>query len=184
MSAELQKAEGEMKKVIARLTSEFAALRTGRAQVSILEGIKVEYYGSMVPLQQVANVAVIDGRSLEIKPWDKEALAAIEQAMLKSDLGIHPQNDGKVIRLNLPALTEERRKDLIRVIRKQAEDFRVSVRNIRRDAVEELKKSEKDKKISKDELFRLEQSIQKMTDQYVKKVDEILAAKEKEILEV
>lgn len=184
MIPELQKSEAEMKKVISRMASEFSALRTGRAHVSLLEGIKLDYYGSLLPIHQVANIAIVDARTLEIKPWDKEALLAVEQAIIKSDLGIHPQSDGKVIRITLPALTEERRRDLTRLARKQAEDFRVAVRNIRRESVEELKKQEKDKKISKDDLFKLEQAIQKLTDQYIKNVDDLLTLKEKEILEV
>lgn len=184
MSPIEQKAEDQMKKVIDRLRSELSSLRTGRAQVSMLEGIKVDYLGAILPIQQLANVSALDGRTLEIKPWDKEGLQAIEQAILKSDLGITPQNDGKVLRIGFPALTMERRKELTRLIKKQAEDFRVAVRNVRRDIVEELKKSEKEKKISKDELFKSEQGIQKLTDRYIKNIDDLLAAKEKEVMEV
>ena len=176
-------AEEQMKKVIARLQSEFSSLRTGRANASLLDGIKVEYYGSVVPLSQVANVSAADGRTLEVKPWDKEGLTAAEQAILKSDLGITPMNDGKILRISIPSPTAERRKELVRVLRKQAEDFRVAVRSVRRETVEELKKAEKDKKISQDELHRSEQDIQKLTDQYVKTIDSLLALKEKEVLE-
>lgn len=181
---EIQKTEDQMKKVIGRLQTEFSSLRTGRAHVSLLEGIKADYLGSVLAINQLANISAMDGRSLEIKPWDKEGLQAIEQAILKSDLGITPQNDGKTLRLTLPTLTTERRKELIRVVRKQAEDFRVAIRNIRREIVEEMKKQEKEKKISKDDLFKLEQNIQKLTDRYIKNVDELVALKEKEILEV
>lgn len=181
---ETQKAEEQMKKVIARLQSEFASIRTGRAHVSLLEGIKLEYYGSMVPINQLANISAIDGRTLEIKPWDKEGLQIIEKGILKSELGVTPLNDGKTLKISLPSPTAERRNELIRIIKKQAEDFRVTIRNIRRDIVEEVKKSEKEKKISKDDLRRSEQSIQKLTDHYVKTVDDLLSAKEKEILEV
>jgi len=181
---ENEKAEELMKKVIAKLQSEFASLRTGRAHISQLEGIKVEYYGAVVPINQVANVSATDGRTLEIKPWDKEGLQAIEQAILKSDLGITPLNDGKILRLSLPTLTTERRKDLARIVRKQAEDFRIVIRNVRRDSVEELKKQEKEKAISQDDLHRGEQEIQKLTDQYIKNIDAFLATKEKEIMEV
>ena len=180
----IQKAEDQMKKVIERLQSEFTALRTGRASIALLDGIKAEYYGTPTPLAQMASVAVADARTLEIKPWDKEGLQLIEQAIMKSDLGITPQNDGKVLRLTLPTMTTERRKDLTKVVKKLSEEFRVGIRNVRRDAVEVLKKSEKDKQISKDELFKQEQLIQKLTDRYVKNVDDLLAAKEKEIMEV
>ena len=179
-----EQAEQNMKKVIERLHSEFASLRTGRASVALLEGLKVEYYGAVTPVNQLANISAVDARTLEIKPWDKEGLQAIEQAIQKSDLGLTPQNDGKMIRLNLPSPTMERRKELSRMIKKQAEEYRVQVRNIRRDSVEELKKQEKDKKISQDDLRRSEQDIQKLTDRYVKDIDQILANKEKEILEV
>ncbi len=178
--SEMDKAEELMKKVIARVQSEFASLRTGRANVSLLEGIKADYHGSMLAINQLANISAADGKTLEIKPWDKEGLQLIEQAILKSDLGITPQNDGKILRLSLPAMTTERRKDMSRVIKKQAEDYRVAIRNLRRDSVEELKKSEKDKKISKDDLFKQEQMVQKLTDRYIKNVDDLLAAKEKE----
>ncbi len=173
-----------MKKVIVKLQSEFASLRTGRAHVSLLEGIKVDYYGSMVPISQVANVSAADGRTLEVKPWDKEGLQAIEQAIMKSDLGVTPQNDGKMLRISLPSPTTERRKELTKVLHKHAEDFRVAIRNVRRDIIEEMNKSEKDKKITQDDLRRGEQEIQKLTDQYIKNIESLLAAKEKEIMEV
>ena len=179
-----EKAEDLMKKSIAKLQQEFSALRTGRATVAILETIKVEYYGTVVPINQVANVSASDARTLEVKPWDKEGLQAVEQAILKSDLGVTPVSDGKMLRLNFPSPTMERRKDLTRLVHKQAEEFRVQVRNIRRDTIEELKKMEKEKKISEDELRRSEQDIQKLTDHYIKTIDGLLAVKEKEILEV
>ena len=179
-----EQAEMHMKKVIEQLHQEFGAVRTGRASAALLEGLKVEYYGAPSSVNQLANISAVDGRTLEIKPWDKEGLQAIEQAILKSDLGLSPQSDGKIIRLTLPTPTMDRRKELTRMIKKQAEDFRVKVRNIRRDSVEELKKQEKEKKISQDDLRRSEQEIQKITDHYVKSIDNILANKEKEILEV
>ncbi len=182
--SEIQKAEDHMKKVIEKLQAEFASMRTGRAHISMVEGIKVEMYGSMMPMNQVASLSVSDGRSIEIKPWDKEALKGIETAIMKSDLGITPQNDGKVIRLTMPAPTTERKKEIIRLLHKQSEGYRVMVRNVRRDAVELLKKEEKDKKISEDDLRRSEQQVQKLTDQYIKNVDTLLAAKEKEVMEV
>ncbi len=173
-----------MKKVISSLGQEFSTIRTGRANVALLDSLKVDYYGSMVPVNQVANVSAADARTIEVKPWDKAGMQAIEQAILKSDLGLNPANDGKVMRLTLPAPTMERRKDLIKTVHKVAEDFRVQIRNLRRDAVEEQKKLEKDKKISQDDLRRVEQEIQKLTDTYIKNIDSLLAAKEKEILEV
>ncbi len=172
-----------MKKVIVRMRSEYSSIRTGRAHVSLLEGIRVDYYGTPTSIQQMASVSAIDAKTLEIRPWDKEGLQAIEQAILKSDLGITPLNDGKALKISLPTLTTERRTELTRVVRKQSEEFRVAIRNIRRDIVEELKKSEKEKKISQDDLRRSEQSIQKLTDTYVKQADEVLAQKEKDILE-
>lgn len=181
--SEPQRIEIEMKKTVERLKTDFASLRTGRAHIQMLEGIKVEYFGSFLPVQQVAGISVTDARTLEIKPWDKEALKNIEQAVLKSDLGITPLNDGKCLRLSLPTLTTERRKDLVRVIRKQAEDFRIAIRNLRREGVEEIKKQEKDKKISQDDLKRLEHEIQKLTDQYIKNIEDLILAKEKDILE-
>jgi len=173
-----------MKKVLAKLGQELASLRTGRANVALLENLKVEYYGSFVPVNQVGNISAPDARTLEIKPWDPEGLKAVEQAILKSDLGLTPVNDGNILRLSIPAPTMERRKDLTRIVHKVAEEFRVQVRNIRRDAVEEQKKLEKEKKISQDDLKRSEQDIQKLTDQYIKSIDSLLSAKEKEILEV
>lgn len=179
----MQMAEVEMRKCLDKFKSELQSYRTGRAHVSILEGIKAEYFGSFVPLTQVATISITEARTFELKPWDPEGLKAIEQAILKSDLGLTPMNDGKVIRLNLPAPTEERKKEIIRVVHKLAEDFRVNIRNVRRECVESLKKSEKEKKISKDELHRSEQTVQKTTDHYIKLIDESLLNKEKEILE-
>lgn len=176
--------DDQMKKVIDRLQSELAMIRTGRAHVSLVDGLKVEYYGTPTPIQQVCSISVADARTLELKPWDKEALKPIETAILKSELGITPLNDGKVIRLTMPTPTTERRKELVKVVKKQSEDFRVAVRNVRRDGVEAFKKQEKEKKITQDDLKRLEQEIQKLTDHYIKKIDELLAIKEKEIMEV
>jgi ribosome recycling factor len=182
--SEMKIFDDQMKKVIERLQAEYATIRTGRAHVSLVEHVKVEYYGSLVPIQQVCSISIADARTLELKPWDKEALKPIEQALLKSELGITPLNDGKVIRLTMPTPTTERRKEIVKVVKKQSEDFRVAIRNVRREAVESFKKQEKDKMISQDDLKRLEQEIQKLTDHYVKKIDELLAIKEKEVMEV
>jgi len=180
----LSSVESLMQKTVDKMKSDFSTLRTGRASAAILENIKVEYYGALTPLNQVAAIAVPEPRMIEIRPWDKSVFQAIEKAIQKSDLGLNPNNDGSAIRLQIPALTEERRKDLIKVMRKLAEEYRVTVRNERRDAVEQLKKSEKAKEIAEDERKLGEQDIQKLTDAFVKKIDEMLAAKERDIMEV
>lgn len=180
----IQQLEDQMKKTLDKMRADFSTLRTGRASTALLEQIRVEYYGTLTPLNQVAQIAAPEARTLEIRPWDKTVIAAVEKAILKSELGLTPNNDGNTIRLQIPALTEERRRDLIKVVRKMAEEFRVSIRNLRREGVERLKKSEKAKEISEDDLATAEQEIQKMTDLYVKKVDEFLAAKERDITEV
>lgn len=180
----MERSEDLMKKVIVKMQSEYASIRTGRAHTGLLDGIRVDYLGTLLPINQLGNVAALDARTLEIKPWDKASLQMIEQAILKSDIGLTPQNDGKSIRLSLPSLTTERRSEMVKMVRKQSEEYRVAVRNLRRVAVEDLKKQEKDKKISKDDLFKQEQLIQKLTDKYVKNVDDVTAAKEKEILDV
>ena len=173
-----------MKKTIDRVKVEFSSIRTGRANAALLEGIKVENYGTMMPVNQVAGISVPDGRTIEIKPWDASSLASIEKAILKSELGITPVNDGKMIRLSVPSMTEERRRDLIKVVNKQAEDFRISIRNERRQMAENIKKAEKDKKITEDDRKTAEAQLQKLTDTYIQKVDEIVKTKEKEIAEV
>jgi ribosome recycling factor len=176
--------ESQMQKTLDKMKSDFATLRTGRASSALLENIRVDYYGAATPINQLANVSVPEARMLEIRAWDKGAMGAIEKAIQKSDLGLTPSNDGSIIRLQIPKLTEERRKDLIRVVRKMSEEYRVSIRNERRDGVEKLKKSEKAKEITEDDLKSAEQEIQKMTDSHIKKVDEMLAAKERDIMEV
>jgi len=176
--------ESQMTRTVEKTRSDFATLRTGRANASLLEGIRVDYYGTPVPLKQIANIGTPEARTLEIRPWDKSSVQAIEKAIQKSDLGLTPNNDGSVIRLQIPALTEERRKDLIKVVRKMTEEYRVSLRNERRDAVERLKKSHKAKEISEDDLASGEAEIQKLTDRYIKEVDELLASKERDIMEV
>jgi len=176
--------ENQMQKTLEKMKGDFSTLRTGRASAALLENVRVDYYGAMTPINQLANVAAPEGRTLEIRAWDKAAVQAIEKAIQKSDLGLTPSNDGSVIRLQIPTLTEERRKDLIRVVRKMSEEYRVSIRNERRDGVEKLKKSEKVKEITEDDRQTAEHEIQKMTDTYVKKVDEMLASKERDIMEV
>lgn len=173
-----------MKKTIEKLHNDFATVRTGRASPAILESIRVEYYGSLVPLSQVGNIAVTEARVMEVRPWDVGSLPAIEKAILNANLGVTPNNDGKIVRLVFPALNEERRKELVKVVKKLAEEFRVSLRNIRRDALEKIKQAEKNKEMSQDLKAQNEEKIQGLTNNYIKKVDEILAAKEKDILEI
>lgn len=166
------------------LGRELARLRTGRASISIFDGIKVDYYGTPTPLNQVATLATPEPRLITLQPWDTSQIQTIEKAILASDLGLTPVNDGKVIRIQIPQLTEERRHEIIRVARRYAEESRVSVRNARRDANEALKKLEKDKTISQDELKKAQNDVQKTTDSEIKRVDEIFDKKEKEITEV
>jgi ribosome recycling factor len=176
--------EDKIKKSLAKMREDFATLRTGRATGNLLDHLKVDYYGSTVPLKQVAAVGVPDGRTIEVKPWDVSALQAIEKAIQMSDLGLNPNNDGKIIRLAVPSLTEERRKELCRVVRKMAEEFRVSIRNDRREALEKIKGMEKEKVISEDQRKAAETSLQGLTDSNIKLIDQSLAAKEKDIMEV
>ena len=177
-----EQAKANMEKAIESLNSELKKVRTGRANVSMLDSVKVEYYGSQSPINQVASVSCPDAKSFLIAPWEASVLREIEQAIVKSDLGMTPQNDGKVIRLKLPDLTEERRKQLVKQIKKTVEDARVSVRMARRDANDELKKAQKDKVISEDEQKQGQDEIQKLTDDYIAKVDKIGNEKEKSLM--
>ena len=177
-------AEQRMNKSVDALKHELGAIRTGRAHTSLLEHIKVNYYGSEMPLNQVANIAVQDARTLSISAWDKKTITSIEKAILNSDLGLNPITAGEVIRVPLPPLNEERRKELIKVVRAEGEKARVAVRNIRRDAIHAFKEMIKDKTIAQDEERRSEENVQKMTDAHIASVDKILEAKEKEIMEV
>ncbi len=176
--------EGQMQKTMDKMRADFSTLRTGRASSALLENLRVDYYGTMTPINQLANISTPEARTIEVRAWDKAAIQPIERAIQKSDLGLNPSNDGTLIRLQIPKLTEERRKDLIRVVRKMSEEYRVALRNERRDAVEKIKKSEKAKEITEDDLKSAENEIQKMTDSFVKKVDEMLANKERDIMEV
>lgn len=177
-------AEERMEKALSSLDKDFTKLRTGRAATSLVEDIKVDYYGTPTPVQQLASVAVPDSRTVTIQPWDKSAFALVEKAILKSDLGLTPMNDGKLIRISIPALTEERRKELTKVAKKYTEDAKVALRNIRRDVNEALKKLEKDKILSEDELKKAMDEVQKLTDGFVAKADTRAALKEKEIMEI
>ncbi|MEN6437470.1 MAG: ribosome recycling factor [Syntrophobacter sp.] len=172
-----------MNKAVETLESDYKKLRTGRASVSLVDGIRVDYYGTPTPLSQLATLTIPDPRTIMIQPWDTSVVGEIEKAILKSELGLTPMNDGKAIRINIPPLTADRRKDLVKVVKKKAEESKVAVRNIRRDINEKIKDLKKDKKVSEDEQFRAQDEIQKITDDYVKKVDSVYGSKEKEILE-
>ena len=180
----LEDMDDRMGKAVEALKREYSRLRTGRASVSLLDGIKVSYYDTPTPLNQIASLAVPESRLIVIQPWDKTAIGEIEKAILKSELGLTPINDGKVIRIAIPALTEERRKELVKVARKMAEDNKVAVRNIRRDANDMLKDLKKEKEITEDELYRSQEEVQKKTDQFISQVDDLCTVKEKEILEI
>ena len=177
-------AEHLMKKTIDRLHADFLTVRTGRASANILDGVRVNYYGSMVPLQQVGNVVVAEARTIEIRPWEVNVIPEIEKAILGANLGVTPHNDGKILRLSFPPLTEDRRKDLVKVVKKLAEDFRISLRNERRDAIEKIKAAEKSKEITQDARTQAEERISALTNTYIKKIDEIVVQKEKDILEI
>ena len=185
MNADIQLRTTErMKKSIEALKHEFAKIRTGRAHPSLLEHVHVNYYGNDVPLSQVANINAEDSRTLAITPWERNMVPAVEKAILTSDLGLNPSSTGEVIRVPLPPLTEQRRKDLIKVVRHEAENGRVAVRNIRRDANAELKSALKDKQLSEDDEKRGEEQIQKLTDQYIKEIDALLEEKEADLLAI
>ena len=174
--------ESKMKKTCEALTAQLATLRAGRANASVLDQIQVEYYGSPTPIQQVASISTPDPRTLLIQPWDGSVLKGIEKAILASDLGINPQNDGRVIRLVFPQLTEERRKDLTKQVKKYAEDAKVAMRNIRRDGMDYVKKLKKNSEITEDDQKKAEKDLQDLLDKSIKKVDAALAAKEKELM--
>lgn len=176
--------KNHMEKTIDALRREYQKVRTGRASTSLLEDIKVDYYGNPSPLSAVATLAVPEARTITISPWESKMIPPIEKAILNANIGLTPSNDGRLIRLILPPLTEERRKEIVKDLRRKAEDDKVALRNIRRDAIDRLKKLEKDKKISEDELKRSEKEVQDVTDKHVAKVDEVLAHKEKEVMEV
>ncbi|MBU0494477.1 MAG: ribosome recycling factor [Chloroflexi bacterium] len=180
----LEEAEGKMSNAEEALRSELATIRTGRASPAILERLHVEYYGVSTPLNQAASISAPEPRLLIVNPWERQMLTVIEKAILKSDLGLNPINDGQVLRLAIPALTEERRRELVRSVGKRVEEGRVAVRNCRRDAQNDLRKLEKDKEISQDDLYRGQEQLQDLTDRYIKQVDEIGARKETEILEI
>src|SRR4030065_2497244 len=173
-----------MDKAIESLKKDIAGIRTGRASLGIFEGITVDYYGTPTPINQVATMSVPESRLITIQPWDPKIISEIEKAIQKSDLGLNPNNDGKIIRIAIPSLTEDRRKEIVKHVHKRGDEAKVAVRNIRRDSNEEMKKLEKDKHVSEDETQRAIEDIQKITDNYIKKVDETVSHKEKEVMEV
>lgn len=185
MISDLKKnTESRMSKSVDSLTESLQSIRAGRANTSLLDKIYVDYYGQQSPLNQVASLSAPEARLLAIQPWDATLIPEIEKAIQKSDLGITPSNDGKVIRLVIPQLTEERRKDLTKLVGKYAEEAKVSIRNIRRDAMEDIKKAEKAKEISEDDRKTYEEDIQKLTDKYIKEIDGVAEEKEKELMEI
>ncbi|OIN95064.1 MAG: ribosome recycling factor [Deltaproteobacteria bacterium CG1_02_45_11] len=178
-----QETKERMGKSTDALKNELKRVRTGRASLTILDGIRVEYYGTPTPLNQMASLSVPESRLITIQPWDVTAVKEVEKAILKSDLGLTPSSDGKVIRISIPPLTEERRKELVKVVHKMSEDYKVAVRNIRRDSNELLKVLKKDGEISEDSAFNAQDRVQKITEEFIKRIDEIIKEKEKEILE-
>ena len=178
------KLQQQMDKTIEALKYEFSTIRAGRANAQMLDKIRVDYYGTPTPINQVGSISVPEPRTLMINPWDKSAMKEIEKAIRNSDLGFNPTNDGDVIRISVPALTEERRKELCKQAKKAAEEFKVRLRNERRDANDKLKKLEKDGEMTEDELKKAQDNVQKMTDEYVKEIDTLLDAKEKDIMAV
>ena len=181
---EYKKYEDKMQKSIDSVAADFASVRAGRANAAVLDRIMVDYYGSPTPIQQIAAISTPDPRTLLIQPWDTSAVKSIERAIQNSDLGINPQNDGRSLRLSFPQLTEERRKELVKQIRKYAEGGKVAIRNIRRDAMDNFKKQEKKAEITEDEMKQVEKDLQKLTDDSCKKLDDLLAKKEKELMAV
>ncbi|MFO7713893.1 ribosome recycling factor [Desulfosarcina sp.] len=179
----LQETKDRMGKTIDDLKHELTRVRTGRASLSLLDGIRVDYYGTQTQLNQMASLSVPESRLIVIQPWDVSAIKEIEKAILKSDLGLTPSSDGKLVRISIPPLTEERRKELVKVVGKMCEEHKIAARNIRRDSNELLKSFKKDGDISEDEAFKAQDSVQKITDEYITKIDEIYKKKEKEILE-
>lgn len=180
----LAAAKGRMAKAVDALRRELATIRTGRASPALVENLRVDYYGVPTPLKQLATVSTPEARLITIQPWDRQSLAAIEKSIQRSDLGLNPTNDGTIIRLVIPQLSEDRRKELVRLVRKRVEEGRVAVRNIRRDAHEELRRLERDREISEDDRFRAEQELQKITDGFIEEIDKVGEEKETELLAV
>lgn len=173
-----------MKRAVEVVREELVKVRTGKATTALLDGIKVEYYGSVVPLRQVANLSTPDVHTITVQPWEKNMLVTIDKAILNANLGLNPVNDGAILRVPIPPLNEERRRELVKLVKKFGEEGKIAIRNVRRDAIEHLKKAEKEEHFSEDERKRGEQESQKLTDKYIKEIDNLLALKEKEIMEV
>jgi len=184
MDKHVQDCKNRMQKSIDSLEKDFGKLRTGRASTALVDSIRVDYYGTPTPLNQVASVSIPDSRTISISPWDRNAFNSIEKAIMKSDLGLTPINDGRAIRISIPVLTEERRKDLVKMAKKYTEEAKVAIRNVRRDVNEALKKLHTAKEISEDDLHKAQEDVQKTTDNFVKKADAVLVEKEKEIMEI
>lgn len=184
VNAKIAEAESNMKKTVELVKKEFASLRAGRATPALLDKVLVSYYGTPTPINQLATISVPEPRLLVIQPWDKTILPEIERAILKSDLGITPTSDGTVIRLAIPQLTQERRAELVKVVKKKAEEGRVAIRNIRRELNDKVKQQQKNGEISEDELRRIQDEIQKLTDKYIKEIDQLVSTKEQEIMQV
>jgi ribosome recycling factor len=180
----ITKSEEQMKKSISFLKEELSSIRAGKANPKLVDKIQVSYYGTMTPIAQVATISVPEPRAIIIQPWDSGILKEVEKAIMASDLGINPTNDGKLIRLIIPQLTEERRKELTKLVKKETENGKIAIRNVRRDAIDILKKQEKNSELSKDDLKKAEDEMQKLTDKYIKLIDDVYKEKEKEILEV
>ena len=180
----LKDATNRMDKTIESLRQELSKVRTGKATTALLDGVKVEYYGTPTPLNQIANVSVLDSHTLSVQPWDKSALGPVEKAIMSADLGLNPSNDGNIIRVPIPALNEERRRDLVKLVKRFGEESKIALRNIRRDANDHLKVAEKEDHVSEDARVKAEKDVQEMTDKHVSKVDELLKVKEAEIMEV
>ena len=180
----LEEAEKKMQKTVESISGQLARLRTGKASPALLEGIKVDYYGIPTPINQIASISTPEPRLIVIHPWDKSAVSAIEKAIQSSDLGLNPNSDGTVIRIPIPPLTEERRKELLKVAKNIAEEGKVAIRNIRRETIEKIKKMQKDGEIPEDDSYRLQDKVQDLTEKYTKKIDEILKNKEEEIMTV
>jgi ribosome recycling factor len=179
-----KKTSDRMQGAIDALKKEFAGIRTGRASMALLDGIVIDYYGTPTPVQQLASLSIPESRQIAIQPWEQKLIPEIEKAIMKSDLGLTPMNDGKTIRINIPVLTEERRKQLVKLVKKRAEESKIAVRNIRRDSNEGLKKLEKEEHVSEDEVKKEHDEVQKITDSFIKKIDELAEHKENEIMEV
>jgi len=180
----LNKTKARMEKTISALKDEFAHIRTGRASSNLVDRIKISYYGTLTPLKQIANISIPESNLIVIQPWDKNCLSEIEKAIWKSDLGLAPSIDGNIIRLTIPPLNEERRKELVKLIKKEAENRKISIRNIRREVNDSIKKDEKESNISEDECKKYQNKVQILTDEYTKSIDKLLELKEKEIMEV